>query len=121
MMRENFELRIREFEKLKKGWHFGEGQEFASEYVELAVQLANRYFKKYGFSVSGAPCQDGSIDLIFNKIDHFLDVKILPSKPEAVIRYCKGIGKNRVEEMWGVTDISNLDFMLETFSNVSNS
>ena len=36
-MQENFELRIREIAKLKKGWSFGKGEPFNAEHVEVAA------------------------------------------------------------------------------------
>ena len=47
-MQENFEVRIREIAKLKKGWSFGKGEAFSEEHVEVAALLALRYYKKYG-------------------------------------------------------------------------
>ncbi len=117
-MRENFELRIREFSKLKQGWNYGKGEPFSEVHIELAVQLAKRYFKSHGFSVSGTPKEDGSIDLTFNKNDHFIDVKILPNSHKVSVLYCKGIGKNRIEESWGTVDISKLDNIFEEFKEV---
>ena len=112
-MQENFELRIREFSKLKQGWNCGKGEIFSDRHIELSVQLAKRYFKIYGFSVSGTPREDGSIDLTFNKDDHFLDMIVFANSPEVELKYCKGIGRNKIEESWGLVNISKLD---DTFS-----
>lgn len=118
-MRENFELRIREFGKLKQGWNYGKGETFSDELIELAVQLAKRYFKAYGLSVSGAPKEDGSIDLMFNKSDHFMDITVSPGSSAVSLKYCKGIGKNKLEESWGTVEIAKLDDILSKFDEIS--
>ena len=115
-MQENFESRIREFSKLKKGWNCGKGEIFSERHIELAVQLAKRYFKAYGLSVSGTPREDGSIDLTFNKNDHFLDMIVFPNSPKVELTYCKGIGKDKVEELWGMVNISALDDIFFKFN-----
>lgn len=117
-MQENFELRIREFHKLKKGWHFGKGEPFSKEHVEIAALIAMRYFKKYNLSVSGTPIEDGAIELTFNKNDTFLDVKIPPELNSAQILYSKGIGKNRLAESWGEVPLSKLDDIFGQFHNI---
>ncbi len=118
-MQENFEIRIREIAKLKKGWSFGQGEPFNEEHVEIAALLALRYYKKYALTVSGTPSVDGSINLMFNIGDIFLDVIILPTISEATIKYTHGIGKDKIEELWGTVPINKLDNIMEKFVNLS--
>ena len=96
-MQENFEVRIREIAKLKKGWSFGQGEPFNDEHVEIAALLALRYYKKYAITVSGTPSVDGSIYLTFNIKDIFLDIIVLPQISEATVKYTHGIGKNKID------------------------
>lgn len=117
-MQENFETRIMEIAKLKKGWNFGKGEPFDEKHVAIAAQLAMRYYKKYSITVSGTPNEDGSIDLMFNIHDTFLDVKVLPSISEVNIKYSRGIGKDRTEEMWGIMNISKMDTIMDKFVNL---
>ena len=86
-MQENFELRIREIAKLKKGWSFGKGEPFNAEHVEVAALVALRYYKKYALTVSGTPSEDGTIDLMFNIKDVFIDLIILPSITDITVKY----------------------------------
>ncbi len=118
-MQENFESRIREIAKLKKGWSFGSGEPFNEEHVEIAALLALRYYKKYSISVSGTPSVDGSINLMFNIKDVFLDIILLPTISEATVKYTKGIGNNKIEESWGTVQLSQLDTLMEEFINIS--
>ena len=118
-MQENFESRIREFGKLKHGWSYGKGEAFSDELIELSVQLAKRYFKFYSISVSGAPREDGAIDLMFNKSDNFLDMTVSPGSSTVSLKYCKGIGKNRREESWGTVEIAKLDGIMSKFNEIS--
>lgn len=118
-MQENFEIRIREIAKLKKGWSFGQGESFNEEHVEIAALLAVRYYKKYALTVSGTPSVDGSINLTFNIRDIFLDVIILPTISEAVVKYINGIGENKTEESWGTVPIGKLDDIMEKFVSLS--
>ncbi len=118
-MQENFESRIREIAKLKKGWSFGQGEPFQEEHVEIAALLALRYYKKYSLTVSGTPSIDGSINLMFNIKDIFIDIIVLPSISEATVKYTKGIGENKVEELWGTVQLSKLDDIMEEFINLS--
>ena len=116
-MQENFELRIREFQKLKKGWNFGEGETFSKEHVEIAALIATRYHKRYNLTVSGTPCVEGSIELAFNKNDKFLDVRITPDIKNTLVRWSKGIGKNKIEGQWQPMPISKLDEVFSQFNN----
>lgn len=118
-MQENFEIRIREIAKLKKGWSFGQGESFSEEHVEIAALLALRYYKKYALTVSGTPSIDGSINLTFNIRDIFLDVIILPTISEATVKYTHGIGENKTEELWGTVPISKLDNIMDKFVSLS--
>lgn len=118
-MQENFEVRIREIAKLKKGWSFGKGEAFSEEHVEVAALLALRYYKKYALTVSGTPSEDGSIDLMFNIKDVFLDLIILPTITDVTVKYTHGIGSNKIEEMWGTVPISKLDDIMEKFIELS--
>ncbi|MDE7315888.1 MAG: hypothetical protein K2N11_09345 [Mucispirillum sp.] len=119
-MQENFEVRIREIAKLKKGWSFGKGEAFSAEHVEIAALIALRYYKKYALTVSGTPSEDGSIDLMFNIKDVFLDLIILPSINDVTVKYTHGIGINKIEEMWGTVSISKLDNIMDKFIGLSN-
>lgn len=118
-MQENFEVRIREIAKLKKGWSFGKGEPFSAEHVEVAALVALRYYKKYALTVSGTPSEDGSIDLMFNIKDVFLDLIILPSITDVTVKYTHGIGSNKIEEMWGTVSISKLDEIMDKFIGLS--
>ncbi len=118
-MQENFEARIREIAKLKKGWSFGKGEPFNEEHVEIAALLALRYYKKYALTVSGTPSVDGSISLMFNIKDIFIDIIILPTISEATVKYTKGIGDNKIEELWGTVPLNKLDDMMEEFVTIS--
>lgn len=118
-MQENFEVRIREISKLKKGWSFGQGEPFNEEHVEIAALLALRYYKKYAITVSGTPSVDGSIDLMFNIGDIFLDIIILPKISEATVKYTHGIGKDKIEELWGTVPLNKLDSIMEKFISLS--
>lgn len=118
-MQENFEVRIREIAKLKKGWSFGKGEAFSPEHVEIAALVALRYYKKYALTVSGTPSEDGSIDLMFNIKDVFLDLIILPSISDVTVKYTHGIGTNKIEEMWGTVSISKLDNIMDKFIGLS--
>lgn len=117
-MQENFEIRIKEFQKLKRGWHFGKGEPFSKEHVEIAAKIAVRYFKKYNISVSGTPCLDGDIELAFNKNDTFLDVKIMREFGKASIKFSKGIGPEKTEENWENINIAKLDDVFEYFDKM---
>lgn len=117
-MQNNFEIRIREFHKLKKGWHFGKGKPFTAKHVDVAAAIALRYFNKFNLSVSGTPCIDGSIDLSFNKHDAFLDIKILPEIGNAAIKFSRGIGCKRTEEDWGTLTFAELDDIFDKFNNI---
>ena len=117
-MQENFEVRIREIAKLKKGWSFGKGEPFSAEHVEVAALVALRYYKKYALTVSGTPSEDGSIDLMFNIKDVFLDLIILPSITDVTVKYTHGIGSNKIEEMWGTVSISKLDDIMDKLNRV---
>ena len=119
-MEENFECRIREIAKLKKGWNFGSGDVFQEEHVEIAALLALRYFKKYSLNVTGTPNVDGSIDLTFAKDDIFLDIKILKNIKNVTVVYSHGIGKNKIEEMWGTVEISSLDNIMDKFIKIKD-
>lgn len=118
-MQENFEVRIREIAKLKKGWSFGKGDVFSAEHVEVAALIALRYYKKYSLTVSGTPSEDGSIDLMFNIKDVFIDLVILPSINEVKVKYTHGIGSDKIEEMWGTVPISKLDDIMDKFIELS--
>ncbi|MCX4361552.1 hypothetical protein [Mucispirillum schaedleri] len=118
-MQENFELRIREIAKLKKGWSFGKGEPFNAEHVEVAALVALRYYKKYALTVSGTPSEDGTIDLMFNIKDVFIDLIILPSITDITVKYTHGIGNNKIEEMWGTVSISKLDDIMDKFIELS--
>lgn len=117
-MQNNFEIRIREFHKLKKGWHFGQGEPFSAEHVEVAARIALRYFNKLNLSVSGTPCIDGAIDLSFNKHDAFLDIKILPEIGNATVKFSRGIGFQRMEEDWGTIPFAQLDDIFDKFNKI---
>lgn len=117
-MQNNFETRIREFQKLKQGWHFGKGESFTEEHVEIASRIALRYFNKLNLSVSGTPCIDGSIDLSFNKHDAFLDVKIPSEIGIASIKFSRGIGAKRKEEDWGTVTFAQLDSIFDKFYKI---
>ncbi len=118
-MQENFEVRIREIAKLKKGWSFGKGEPFNAEHVEVAALVALRYYKKYALTVSGTPSEDGTIDLMFNIKDVFIDLIILPSITDINVKYTHGIGNNKIEEMWGTVSISKLDDIMDKFIELS--
>lgn len=117
-MQENFEIRIREFQKLKRGWHFGKGEPFSKEHVEIAAKIAMRYYKKYNISVSGTPCANGNIELAFNKNDMFLDVMVMPEIGNASVKFSKGINAQIMEEGWKNIAISQLDEVFEDFDKM---
>lgn len=114
-MQENFEIRIREISKLKKGWNCGKGEPFQEKHIEVAALLALRYNKQYSLNVSGIPLEDGSIELVFGKDAYFLDLKILPSIDNVEVYFSKGIGKNKIEESWGTFTINQLDKIMDRF------
>lgn len=119
-MEENFECRIKEIAKLKKGWNFGKGEAFHEDHVEIACLLSLRYHKKYSLNVTGTPNVDGSIDLTFAIDDEFLDLKIMPNIKDITVVYSHGIGQDKIEEMWGTVDISTLDNIVEKFINLKD-
>ena len=49
----------------------------------------------------------------------FLDVIILPTISEATIKYTHGIGKDKIEELWGTVLINKLDNIMEKFVDLS--
>ena len=88
-------------------------------FKEIAALLALRYYKKYAITVSGTPSVDGSIDLMFNIGDIFLDIIILPKISEATVKYTHGIGKDKIEELWGTVPLNKLDSIMEKFISLS--
>lgn len=115
-MKENFELRLREIKKLKQGWHFGIGETFSDDHIEIAVYLANKYYNKYKLSVSGIPNISGDIELTFSHSDKFLDIFLHSSMKEFVAKHSVGIGKKRHSENWGRFEINMIDDIMQKFN-----